>query len=150
MGFADSVKPRLLAQAPEIPVRQDKKLDFYISMAYNYREQGKDFAEKGDFERAYICLMRFCNVVSITIPAHRHYRLDKYKRDKALLKSSLINALEVLEQITARLERKYALDSKVELTQEEIVVPEEPSAPPEESALDEIDSKAEDLNKLQG
>jgi hypothetical protein len=145
MGFADAIKPKLLAQAPEIPVRQDKKLDFYISMAFTYREQGKEFVEKGDYERAYICLMRFCNVVTITIPAHRHYKLEKYKRDKTLLKSSLINALEVLEQITARLERKYEQEN-ANSSQEEISVPEETNTgvPIPNPGNDELSVKVDD------
>jgi hypothetical protein len=119
MGFGDAIKPGLLSQAPVVAVRQDKKLDMYISMAHTYREQGREFVAQGDLERAYICLMRFSNVVTATIPQHKHYALDKYKRERTMLKNQLINTLEILEQITAKLEKKYAVAKDIE----EITVP---------------------------
>jgi hypothetical protein len=108
MKFSEDIRPKLVAQAPDVPVRQDLKLEFYFTNAFQYREQGKAFIEAGDWERGYIMLLRFCNLATGTIPKHKHYNQDKYSRDKQTLRRHLENALDILERITDKLDTKYA------------------------------------------
>jgi hypothetical protein len=101
------VKARLLAQAPEAEPNQSLKLDFYFNSVQNYKEAGRKQIERRDYERAYIYLMRFANVVVYTIPKHKDYKLEKYKRDKKRVKIQLENVLETIEKLTDRLQDKY-------------------------------------------
>ena len=137
VNFTEEIRPKLVAQAPEVAVRQDLKLDMYIAKAFEYRELGKQYVSTGDLERAYIMLLRFANITMKTIPEHKHYKLDKYQRDRKQIKKYLENALDILEQITMKLEHKY-----VKLTMEQYLkMKQEEDAARERKAQDELDAK---------
>eukprot|EP00475_Leptophrys_vorax_P037244 TRINITY_DN63964_c0_g2_i1.p1 TRINITY_DN63964_c0_g2~~TRINITY_DN63964_c0_g2_i1.p1 ORF type:complete len:273 (-),score=101.65 TRINITY_DN63964_c0_g2_i1:108-926(-) len=150
MKFSEDIRPKLVAQAPDVPVRNDLKLDFYISNAFQYREQGKAFVAAGDWERGYIMLLRFCNLATGTIPKHKHYMLEKYSRDRQTLRRQLENALDVLEQITDKLDKKYAnmtLEDYEKMKQEQDAAREKKKQEEEEEAAKPKSAPATDEKK---
>jgi hypothetical protein len=76
-------------------------------MANNHRELARQWMDRREFEKAYICLMRYCNVAQSTLKEHKSWKTEKYARERKRVKMNLINAIEVLEKLTDRLKDKY-------------------------------------------
>ena len=103
----DDVKEQLLEAAPVIDCDENFRLSTYYNRAHSLREQARMFLESFKFENAFVTLMRFCNLVTLTIPNHPSYKDKKFKRERTKYRRWVMEAMDVLEALKRNLKDKY-------------------------------------------
>lgn len=102
-----SYRQRLLALAPEVPVRNNITVAFYYRSFYTYREQARQSLENFQYEQAFIYLLRCANLATQTIPSHKDYNEEKFSRDRKKIKLILPNIVDSLEKVSSILQQRY-------------------------------------------
>jgi hypothetical protein len=101
------MKSQLMEHAPEIECMQSRKVEYYLSQASNIREQARQYLSRQEYEKGYIYMLRFCNMVQYTLKNHKQWKNEKYAREQKKIRTQMMNALDVLEKLTAILQQKY-------------------------------------------
>jgi len=117
--YAQVVLNQLKAQAPEVPVNPSIGLKKYYASAADLHTQAQQYLAEHDDERAFVFLLRFAQIVILTIAKHPGVKSITFVKQKKEYRALAEEALGQCEVIKARLLEKYSQSSAEEEEEDE-------------------------------
>jgi len=141
-SYAQVVLSQLKAQAPEMRVNPSIPLKKYYASAADLHTQAQQYLAEHDDERAFVFLLRFAQIVILTIAKHPGVKGITFAKQKKEYRALAEEALGQCEVIKKRLLEKYSQAPSEEEEEEKVepVVATTPSAPPVDTNSDSADA----------